>query len=203
MVVTIGCLLPQLVLTQVMEPSITLRCAVGPAEEFLNSTPDDYEFGLTVTLATSAIISALVCGYGRRILELYSTSFRQSPERWASSVFNTIRQWFKADIQEHLDQETVSYNERELVDVHTSSGMMLHAQLLRIVCTEFRQSFFTELIWLLFYTVYSIFQMVFFIIWSFEPGQSPISLKWGFGQVLPLVLLGLPVISAIEFYDGE
>ncbi|KAI8715304.1 hypothetical protein NCS52_01037800 [Fusarium sp. LHS14.1] len=200
MVVTIGLLLPQFILTQVIDPSITLQCAVGEAEEAMNSTQDEREVVLTVSFATSAIIIALVCGYARRMLELYSTSFRQSPERWAASAYNTILQLLKAGHQQHLSQETVLYNARESVDVTTSSGMRLHVRVLRIVGSEFRRSFFTELIWLLFYTVFSLFQIVFFINWSFQPGESPISYDWGFEQVLPLVLLGLPVISAIELY---
>ncbi|RSM17820.1 hypothetical protein CDV31_003246 [Fusarium ambrosium] len=203
MLTTIICLLPQLALTQIMDPSVTLRCALHADELIsdLNRSGDKYD--RTVFLSTSAIILALVCGYGRRLLELYSPLFRQSPERWVAGVFHIAFRWPSADQREKLNREAASYNEEQSLKLPTYSGIILHGQVFRIVSSEFRQSFFTELIWLLFYTVFSLCQMVFFIIWSLEPGESPISLSWGFGQVLPLVLLGLPVVSALEFYQGK
>ncbi|KAM0435908.1 hypothetical protein ACHAPT_002800 [Fusarium lateritium] len=204
MLVTIGCLLPQLVLTQVIDTSLTLRCAFDPNEWDLTfGWPDDDKYGQTIFLATFAIMWVLVCSYLRRLLELYSPLFRESPERWAAGVFYAVAQWPSIDEQDRFNQEAASYNEGQCLEVPTYGGMLLYRQVLKIVSSKFHRSFVTEIIWLLFYTTYALCQILFFVFWGTDPDKSPVSFSLGFGQILPLVLLGLPVLSALELYSGE
>ena len=83
----------------------------------------------------------------------------------------------------------------------TYSGMVLHVHALGIVSSEVSRSFAAEFIWILFYTTFASCQIGLFI--STGTDQPSVSFSLGFGQILPLVLLGLPVLSTFELYLGR
>lgn len=203
MLITIGCLIPQLVLTQLIDASLTLQCALDPDEFYLYLVWTDNTYGQTIFLATLSIILIIAWSYLRRLLELLSPLFRQSPERLSIAALHWICQWPSADEQDRFDQKATAYIETQCSELPTYGGMALYGRVLGIVIFEFRRSFIAEIIWLLFYTTFGLCQILFFVFWGPDPGVSPVSFSLGFGQILPLVLLGLPVLSALELYSGE
>ncbi|KAI8662447.1 hypothetical protein NCS56_01048600 [Fusarium sp. Ph1] len=201
MLVTISTLLPQLVFTQTTDTAVTLRCAVTSTDVRLSLGWTDKAYDRTVFLATFAIMLVIICSYLRRLLELYSPSFRESPERWVANVFHAITQWPSTNDQDRFNQEAAVYNERQRLELPTYAGMMLHIQVLYIVSSECRRSFIVEIIWLLFYTTFALCQIFFYVFWGTSAGVSHVNFSLGFGQILPLVLLGLPFLSALELYS--
>lgn len=202
MVVTMGCLIPQLVTMQFLDSAVTLRCALDPAESDPNDIWEQTVYALTLVLATTAIIATIVFGYLRRLFELYSTLFRESPERWVARLCYWIRQLPFIDDKHKFNQEAASHHAKQSSEVRTYSGMLLYWRILRIVTLEVRRSFIAELIWISFYTILASCLMIYFLSSGTDPGQSPVSFTVGFGQVLPLVLLGLPALSAAELFSG-
>lgn len=203
MLITIGCLIPQFVLTQFVDARLTLRCALDPDKFYLDFVWLDDTYDQTVYLATLSIILIIVWSYLRRLLELVSPLFKESPERLSIAAFHWTLKWPSADEQDRFEQKAAAYIETQRSKLPTYKGLVLYGRVLGIAIFEFRRSFISEIIWLLFYTTFGLCQILFFIFWGPDPSESPVSLSLGFGQILPLVLLGLPVLSALELYSGE
>ncbi|RSL71586.1 hypothetical protein CEP54_001267 [Fusarium duplospermum] len=209
MLITIRCLIPQLVLTQLIDSGLTLRCALDPetTDLYLVSwTNEIYNYAegyyhQTIFLATVSILWIIIWSYLRRLLELLSPLFRDSPERFSAVVFHWLSGWPSTNKQEKLERKASAYIEEQSLEVPAYGPLKFCGTLLSVIIFEFPRSFMAEIIWLLFYTTYALCQILFFIFWGPEPGRSPVSFSLGFGQILPMVLLGLPVLSALELYS--
>lgn len=74
-------------------------------------------------------------------------------------------------------------------------------ELVRFAYAELISSFLWELIWLLFGLVYAISQLG--NTWrKFESPNKSSLFVMGFGQMVPIILLVLPVLAALEVYQG-
>ena len=62
------------------------------------------------------------------------------------------------------------------------------------------ESLLSELIWLFFSLLWGIFKI---FTWRMDAPVTTYENKWGFGQILPLLLLLLPAVAVPQFYDGE
>ncbi|KXG52198.1 uncharacterized protein PGRI_084820 [Penicillium griseofulvum] len=208
MLVALGFLLPQLVASQLLDSSQTLRCALN---EFGGDTtlywPGTDKYDQTIFFATLAIVGMLVCGYLRRILELYIPRVRESPEAWAAESCAALFSW---PSKEGLDKFNAAASDGQLVkaiwlSVGPKGRLYDHFAFAGIILGELRGSFFAEIVWLLFYCTFAICQICFFIVWGSDSRakQSPISFTPQFGQILPLGMLFLPLLSALELYTRK
>ncbi|KAK4186060.1 hypothetical protein QBC35DRAFT_502341 [Podospora australis] len=216
-VVTFALLMPPFVATQMMSSLETMRCEMT----YFDSDPhllvwnDDYRGQQTLFLATLAIIGFLSCGYLRRLLELYFPIFRASPEAWTAEMLEAICKWPSQQERQNLNAGAESEQDMLLSKLNkTSQGSKFQRifqritrifRILAVVFAELTRSFLAEIIWLIFYTTFGITQIIYLFLW--ETGEpeavgGPVSFKWGFGQILPLVLLGLPFLSATELYSN-
>ncbi|RYP83840.1 hypothetical protein DL770_005310 [Monosporascus sp. CRB-9-2] len=210
MLVAIALLMPELVASQVLDSSFTLRCALDQFSGHPALLWNDI-YDRTVSFATVTILGLLVCGYLRRLFELYFPMFKTSPEAWVAETFANVLGWPSAQAREAFNAHAIKYHV-DLASALTNKnrprskvGRVARYRLVfGIVAAELSGSFFTEITWLLFYTSFSVFQIIFFIIWGPAPGtpDRPINLTLGFGQILPLVLLGQPFLSSWELYLG-
>ncbi|KAK3385222.1 hypothetical protein B0H63DRAFT_472562 [Podospora didyma] len=208
MVAAIALLIPQLVASNLLtDPEVTLRCAL-----------DDYD-GSPLLIWYSSDVSAqtnffaalsitgfLVFGYSRRLLELYFPVFTASTEDCAAEILYRLTGW-----PDHEDRarfkvvaldDQVSIASRFMIRDIDRTWFAVAAVLgrgLREVLWQLMGSFFFEITWLIFYTTYGMANLLFY----FEAGPSKkVSFVMSFGQILPLVLLGLPFLSAFDLYLG-
>ncbi|KAL6401368.1 hypothetical protein AUP68_15237 [Ilyonectria robusta] len=109
MVLAAALIMPQLVASQVLEPTLSLRCAVddsapGPLLRWTDDIDDQ-----TVYFATLGIIGVVICGYLRRLLELYFPTFRVSPEAWIAETLATVFHWLTERAREALNTEAARH----------------------------------------------------------------------------------------------
>ncbi|KAF4443972.1 hypothetical protein F53441_11290 [Fusarium austroafricanum] len=182
-----GLLMPQLVASQALDTTYSLRCALelAPASQRLTWSTDGTE-GLEPTL------------------------FFATLEAWLAECLQKFLHWPGNEMIRAYETQAARH-EASLASKLESPGHASSLTVILIVFTTLRDSFFAEIIWLLFYVLFALFQIVYFFVFGLDIDRSSdvrVSLSMGFGQVLPLVLLGLPVLSSLELnlirkYDAE
>lgn len=206
MIVAVSFLIPQLVTSQILDSSRTLRCAVADlqGDTTLYWYSDIYD--QTIFFGTLAILGVLVCGYLRRMLEMYIPRFRQSPEAALAELCGKVLPWPKESDLEKFNTAARGDQMAKAQWLSSNLGGARHyLVLMGVLAGELRTSFFAEIVWLLFYFTFGLCQVCFFIRWGSGPGgsESPISFTPQFGQLLPIGMLYLPVLSAFEAYTRK
>ncbi|OJD39822.1 uncharacterized protein BKCO1_2000241 [Diplodia corticola] len=163
------------------------------------------------------IIAWLILSYASRMISLYSANVKSSyswPTRQIAFVLGLEIQEPTAedDSLEKLDKVM------QAVDDRLRNGPLGRWSLLRHVCVwiarffslagaierAFASSFLWHLIWLLFGATFGIGQVISIrkdYTVPYRKDQETETLnKWGFGQILPLVLLALPALMGLEAY---
>lgn len=206
MIVAVAFLIPQLVASQILDSSQTLRCALDQ----LGGDTTLYWYGdiysQTIFFATLAMVGMLVCEYLRRLLEMYLPRFRESPEASVAEMCARILSWPNQDDLNTFNTAARGKNLMRAVWLSAErSGLRYHFSLAGVIMGELRRSFFAEIVWLLFYFTFGLCQVCFFITWGSDPGESdpPISFTPQFGQLLPIGMLYLPILSAYEAYTRK
>ncbi|CAI7642872.1 unnamed protein product [Penicillium palitans] len=134
------------------------------------------------------MIGILVCGYLRKILELYSPRFRESPEARVAEACARIFSWpSQADINAFNAAAHADQLARERLVLVGLNGLREYFVLVSVIAGELRGSFFGEIVWFLFYSTFALCQVCFFIVWgSGSDWRAPISFTPQFGQILSL-----------------
>lgn len=192
-------------LTESLRCSIRYRKAVG----YLITDPDllrEYTIAIWDDIGGVAgfviWIGTLASGYVRQLLALYSTS--------TGTPFSTpqIKMASMTGLLPRSLEETQLLRAKDRLSNRWAESNLNFAFFFVVVIPTFAQSFMFEIIWLLFYLLIGIGQFAYYIA---APGtrsegynlRTKISLKPDFGQLLPLVLLGLPLLAMFEGYSGE
>lgn len=210
----IGFLLPQLVLAQDIDSSVTLSCGL----DLLNSgenevfNPSELSYrepdvqNLSVFLQTVAILIIITGGYIRRVIEVYSPLFRKAPDVWTARVFSELIGYPKqcdVDLFMARSCEVQITTAARLVDFGGHKKQKPVVTIAGILLAELRRSFFTEIARLLFYTTYSLCSLIFFFLWGGDADQATVAFTPSFGQILPLMLLAATGLSITEAFGGE
>ncbi|KAK3997037.1 hypothetical protein QBC44DRAFT_256273 [Cladorrhinum sp. PSN332] len=213
-VATFGLLVPHFVAGQKLfmwdESASNVRCGMQDWEK--NPHRLSYSFDPTSFFAILTRLVCIVYGYARRLLELYFPLFNTSSEAWLAEGCNRAIGWPSKRRLEELVTKAQDHQARQVValgdqQVHV---VVQFTRVFRIIAVELNRSFFAEIIWLLFYTTLGFGQVGFILKLSYHwyssanpsdgPVPPPISFVLGFGQILPLVLLWLPFLSAFDLY---
>ena len=212
---TIALLIPQFVAAQRLDlgDSLLRQDQLGHASLLL--TKDASVRQDAVFYQTLAAIGLISCAYASRIAEIYSTDFRQSPDRWVMYTCSRLTglpseqaiRSIEENTRQKDDERSRLLRNSQLKSTFESAVRM--GLVVKIVAAEMGRSFLAELNWLLFYIVFCSGQFSYSFAVGYDAvgyehnftGDNPISLKWGFGQILPVVLLLLPLISAGELYS--
>lgn len=144
-------------------------------------------------------LGILASGYLRRILALYSVALWRPFSTWQDKLASGTRLF-----PDSVDEAQIARARASLAERWAMSKVSIRFLFL-VVLPAFNQSFLFEIIWMLFYFLVGIGQFAYYIS---APGShyslsSKISLDPDFGQLLPLVLLGIPVLSMLEGHSGE
>ncbi|KAF2670267.1 hypothetical protein BT63DRAFT_233162 [Microthyrium microscopicum] len=146
----------------------------------LGSLPSDPLMILGIVSSVTSLFVWLAYGYGRTLTEIYSPQYRESSENWLS--------WF---VIKSLLKSSSSWPEKKA----TKQSWRAAPQLLH-------QSFLWEILMLLLYFSYGLM----LVLSSLIPPQASATSLWqflgvfGFGQILPLALLVLPLFTGFEAY---
>lgn len=176
----IGFLLPQLVLAQDIDSSVTLSCGLDLlhfSQSQLSYWDPDIQI-MSINLQTVAILIIISGGYIRRVIEVYFPLFRKSPDVWTARACSKFIGYPKqCDIDLFMDRscEAQITSAARLVDFR---GRMKQTPVVAIagsLVAELRRSFFTEIAWLLFYTTYSLSNLTFFFLWGGTADQSRVT----------------------------
>jgi len=136
-------------------------------------------FGVLTSILTFTIW--LSYGYGRTIMEIYFQQYRVSKENWLSWVIIKIMLPASAP----WPRRKARYRVLEALS--------------RALDTVY-QSFLWEIVLLWLYLTYGLVLMLSTLL---PPGNQVFEAGgMGFGQILPLALLGLPILTACEAYYG-
>lgn len=206
MIIAVAFLIPQLVASQILDSSQTLRCALDELSGDTKLYWYDDIYSQTIFFATLAMIGMLICGYLRRLLEMYFPIFRESPEASVAEICAKIFSWPNQDDLNDFNTAARGNHLGQLVWLSAErSGLRYYFAVAGVIMGELRSSFFAEIVWLLFYFTFGLCQVCFFIIWGSDPEESdpPISFTPQFGQLLPIGMLYLPVLSAYEAYTRK
>ncbi|KAK2600998.1 hypothetical protein N8I77_010482 [Diaporthe amygdali] len=180
----VGMLLPQLVLAQAVDSTVTLTCGLDSLVSITENESNFYQ-----TIAILIIISG---GFIRRIFEVYFPLCRKAPDVWIAKVCSKYigypKQW---DLESYMDRSYKKRIGRAVRLVNVSGGGVPVLLIADVLMRELGLSFFAEIAWLLFYTTYSLCSLAWLFIWGGDGtiDQSPVTFTPSFGQILPLVLL--------------
>lgn len=184
-------------------------------KSFKLSPADGYEaFNLTL------IIAWLITSYSSRMISLYS------PRRGSSKSWPTrqVARVFRLELVEPTEEDDSLAKLDQIVqeaDDRLRNGPLRRWKILRRLCTTytyffalagaieraFTNSFLWHLIWLFFGATFGIGQVIsirkdYTVPYRHDQEIDTLN-KWGFGQILPLVLLSLPVLTGLEAYFGK
>lgn len=150
------------------------------AMSFNTTTPHQYLFACAIKKleirgnpVLILLFYSLVSGYGSRLLEIYCPRARRFRGHWIA--------WAILRCMLGKPQNTPNVQH----DFQSDSNA----------------SFLYQIIWLCFFLTYGIWQQTVFYQWAWIPTQ-PLK-EMGFGQIVPLLLITLPILSAGESYYGE
>ncbi|KAF2815618.1 uncharacterized protein BDZ99DRAFT_493623 [Mytilinidion resinicola] len=153
----------------------------------LQSLGETWTMDETVTLS----------GYVRRILDLYLRDSQGDLMACERTLFAKTIGWPTSSQEDLLDvkQRLAS----KLSGTTLSTGKIL--QLFFLVIPQiFAGSFMFEIVWLIFYFVFGLAQVIFWLT-SLGSGFVGVNFEPRFGQLLPLVLLVLPFLAIAEGYS--
>lgn len=200
----IGFLLPQLVLAQDIDSSVTLSCGL----DLLHSQPSYWDpeiFNFPIFLQTVTILIMIAGGYIRRVIEVYFPLFRKAPDVWTARVcskFIGYPEQRDIDLFMARSCEAQITSAARLIDFRGPRKQKPTMAIAGILVAELRRSFFTEIVWLLFYTTYSLCNLIYFFLWGGTADQSRVTFTPSFGQILPLMLLAATGLSITEAFGG-
>lgn len=168
--------------------SQSLRCALEelPVASWYSNGQDRKP---TFVMGVIIFIGMLGRAYFHRVSELYSSGI-------------SVNFWTRK-----YTQEQVQAAEDRLLERWAESRLSLLSSFLFVFLPEFHRSFVFSLVWLLFFFAVGLVGLIQCLVGqlSFEGHNtlSDISFRPEFGQLLPLVLLGLPLFAMAEAYSGK
>jgi len=170
------CITVTLAQLQVTDLGALALCGIS-----LITLESDPLISLAVVISILTFIIWLSYGYGRTIMEIYSQQYRLSTENWLSWVIIKIMLPASAP----WPRKKARYKVLEALS--------------RVLGPVY-QSFLWEIVLLWLYLTYGLVLMLSTLI---TPGNQVFKTGgMGFGQILPLALLGLPILTACETYYG-
>lgn len=228
-VILVAIFLILLILCMVVSESVTLRfnrrisvkCA---RQNFRFVDPKRPRYVLfsdevVVVFNLAVLIFVIVLGYLRRFVELYHKDARAQSHYWsrwslhrifgdrARDAYDTRRPGVKSLLDKlrknHPPSEPQQARERLVKDRGGSRDWKLNLEhellVLRIWVESVSNSFLWDMIWLSFYFVFGMGSF-----WNFDIDAGlEHSMEPNFGQVVPLILVCLPFLSAWEVYSGK
>lgn len=174
----------------------TLRCAVVEYhyDGYLDSDHESVNIGTVLGLTT--LLFLLASGYLRRISALYS---------WGGGAVLRSRL-----VSIWAGGRTINYTEPQIDEAERNLALRwarsksFWTLFFFTVLPKFNESFVFEIIWALSYFTIGIAQMSYFLAIDYDSSvSSRISFEPDFGQLLPLILLGLPILAMFEGHSGE
>ncbi|KAI0436324.1 hypothetical protein F4803DRAFT_542675 [Xylaria telfairii] len=224
MLLTIGLLLPGIVESLAVnpDPEYSLRCGIDdlygdgffPDNEFNFAYDGNGPSNLTVLLTIILVVALIVDAYVRRIRELYSQPSWLYSEHWVAEAIRKALMKGRSLQEEYAVRGARALRRSRLVsDAARSRRPAAEAGLIEIYSTylkqqiseikvvwhDFTNSFFFEIIWLLFYFTLGIAQIGYSL--QFQISTSEISTSPKFGQILPLTLVLLPFLNLLEMHS--
>lgn len=205
MAISIGVLLYNLLEIQNFDLSSTLSCALaenpfGNLQAGLQGSL--HEISVALLLYAASVVGVILIGYVRRGLELFSKTYRVDHSSWVCELLSLAldrRQMNTAQFQEMTDRRRFSRCLRISRGSRAAIILSIHAEL--------AHSFMWEMIWILFYYFFGLAQFIYTLAvatndWGVSLTNA-ISWRPGFGQLLPLLLLLLPILNAVDAYFGK
>jgi hypothetical protein len=173
--------------------NVAMYCALHPRK-------DDALLGFLPNLLPAA--TWLVAAYINRLGAVYVKTPSDSSRSWA--YYYAI---IKADPNfvppTRVDPQAKAIDKIRLVreEPGRSHWILNWMELIRFAHVQLIGSFLWELIWVFFGLIYGISQLV--VAWIQVESQKKSSLfVMGFGQMVPIILLVLPVLTALEVFYG-
>jgi hypothetical protein len=197
MICAFALLLPGLGESWVLDSTQTLRCALD-SQHYLR---DYSENGVMVkrlgnaglVLGFVVVLSILAGGYIRRMLGLYLWGSRDFPRKWQKLLLaKMIGRTTLTDSQ--LIEAKQRFADRP-------SGRLIRLLVL-VIPDGFARSFMFEIAWLIFYFAFGLAQVTYYLR-SSGSWRDTISFEPRFGQLLPILLLMLPLLAVLEGYSGK
>lgn len=187
---------------QELDPFVSLRCAVAEfyATGYLVYFSDEGSLSVWGNISTvmglTTLLALLASGYVRRIWTLYA----EGGDKTLS--YRMVLLCAAGGIASETQLGTLKEAERDLARRWSrSKSVWTWFWFAMLPC--FSRSFLFEIIWLLLYFAIGLGQLAYYLVVDYdEPLSSRISTRPDFGQLLPVILLGLPVLSFLEVHSG-
>lgn len=176
-------------------PVIKLGCALADFDTYISHNLSWVQIGNTVMVCWF-IISA----YANFIFELYDNRFLAVPGNWyfwfACSVGMT-----KVDKDEQCRELSNWQKDKVIpkIEAQRTSSIRRILVFIPYILEEFSRSFLYKIIWMLFYFTFG--ASTFCVYWTQQGLYKHVLDVWGFGQLVPMFLLVLPLLSAYEIYE--
>ncbi|KAK0705610.1 hypothetical protein B0H67DRAFT_594534 [Lasiosphaeris hirsuta] len=203
-------LLQSLVESWTMDTDHKLRCAIKELR-FLHFSHEKLHNWADVT-GLIVMLGLLASGYIRRIRELYNDTKVSEADRlaksWPVSIMAKTIGWPQLSGDNIVEAKrrlasTLS-SKRNSSESYNSDIERTLRILLLVVPANFQQSFLFEVIWLVFYVAFAVCQLATTLSVDIDDGNdhfNSITFKPSFGQLLPLILVGLPFLAMAEGYS--
>lgn len=198
-----------------LHPTLPLRCALQESRDIgyylvtgPHLNPHDVLLDIGNVTGFAILIGILANGYLRRILALYSPNLQEpfNTRAWQIRLASSARL-----LPTSIEQEQIAHAKTRLSERWSPSSLNLKSFpgfCFMVIIPAFNQSFMFEIVWMLFYFLFG-FSQLFVTLLHLHFGEdnyrisSLVSTEPDFGQLLPLLLLGLPLLAIFEGISGK
>jgi hypothetical protein len=189
--------------------TVNVRCAI-------QNTPGAL-FGNLVLLEEVVIyfqmVFVIIGGFARRVVHLYCwEDLEGHPYTWQFLFLQCLNWKKKHDIHRAIKLRQQRLDDKAARVLPGSSNMRSRLFIVtQLIPVEINGSLFADMIWLSFYITFGFAIMIDCLIVDKAQGHAkgikvhPVSFSPTFGQLMPLALLGLPLLAALESFveDGD
>lgn len=205
MLCVIGLLIQAIVESWNLYQEETLRCAIRDIltlTDYLNDGTLEGRLEVpSIVCGLIILFGLLATGYFHVILELYAHNPQDFLNQRLKNLLAKTIGWPTLPDAEPLDAR------RSLASGLSRStwGISEWSRVIFLVIPgNFNRSFMFEVVWIIFYFSFGIFQIAFFLEdYDHDEAYTAISFEPKFGQLLPLVLTALPFLAIVESYSGK
>jgi hypothetical protein len=193
MIFVFGLLLESLVDSWALDPGQNLRCALEQRQFLVTWGRPEWRNGALANTGTIMDITILLwilgSGYVRSIQGLYRCGSQDFPRKWQILLLSVSMG------RTSLSDQAILVAKQKFKSTICGNESWLKCF---IILESFNWSLIFEVIWLIFYYIAGLLQVIYYL-----GDKTGIGIEPSFGQLLPLILMFLLFLSMLEGYSGE
>ncbi|KAH8888078.1 hypothetical protein GQ53DRAFT_767975 [Thozetella sp. PMI_491] len=176
-------------------PSMKLGCALADFNSYISHNLTWVQVG-----NTAMICWFIISAYGCFLYELFDDRFIEVLGNWYFWLALSVG--MSNDDKDKQCKKIFEFRETKIIERIGLPGVSKVRMVIIVIpylLEEFSRSFLYKILWMLFYFTFGV--ATFCELWVQHGYYKQVLDVWGFGQLVPMFLLALPLLSAYEVYE--